>query len=257
MRLNLPPVTLNILIINGIVFLLLFISLRVYPDGTNPVQVAGRPLVEYFSIYPAGDLFGMREVVYKKQVNAYCNEFAAEGIERQMCVKNSMAQLPGAVDKFHPVQVVTALFSHDPNGIFHLVFDCLALVFLGGFLERTIGGKRFLAFYLFSGIMSNILISVFSPGLSPGLGSSTALFGAMVYVAVLNPNMPVSFFFLPAIPIRIMCFIAEAASILLLFLRHVAGIDPVPFGHFGHLMGMATALLWIYPLAPLRNKLKI
>lgn len=56
---------------------------------------------------------------------------------------------------FKPFQLVTHMFSH--GGVFHLVFNMLALVMFGGVLERIWGPKRFLLFYLITGFGAVIL----------------------------------------------------------------------------------------------------
>lgn len=253
MRINLPPVTLNLLIINGIIFLALFL----FDNKTTPIEVANRPIQEYFSVHPQGKLFGLRAHVLKHRLtNPNVSNEQVYGITYPMG-NRTPADYPTVGEyyqsSFNPIQLVTALFVH--GGIFHIVFNCMALVFIGGFLERVIGGKRFLAFYLFTGVGANILLAFLNPDSTPVIGSSTALFGIMVYVAVLHPNLPVSVFFMPSIPIRILAFILGAASILFITLEVTVGWNPVPVSHFGHLMGMVAALIWIFPLAKPREKL--
>ncbi len=57
--------------------------------------------------------------------------------------------------EFKPFQIVTHMFSH--GGVFHLVFNMLALVMFGGVLERVWGPKRFLIFYLITGLGAVVL----------------------------------------------------------------------------------------------------
>ena len=50
---------------------------------------------------------------------------------------------------FHPYQLVTHMFMHANLG--HLFFNMLSLFFLGPWVERRLGAKKFLIFYFASG----------------------------------------------------------------------------------------------------------
>ncbi|WP_372474384.1 rhomboid family intramembrane serine protease [Capnocytophaga sp. ARDL2] len=52
-------------------------------------------------------------------------------------------------------QPLTSMFMH--GGITHILFNMFALVSFGTFLEYVFGGKRFLAFYILSGLGASIL----------------------------------------------------------------------------------------------------
>lgn len=51
---------------------------------------------------------------------------------------------------FYPFQFLTYMFSH--GGFTHILFNMMGLFFLGPLLEQFWGGKRFLTFYLATGI---------------------------------------------------------------------------------------------------------
>lgn len=53
-------------------------------------------------------------------------------------------------DLFHPYQFVTYMFMH--GGIFHIFFNMFALFMFGNVLENLWGPKRFLIFYMITGI---------------------------------------------------------------------------------------------------------
>ncbi len=56
---------------------------------------------------------------------------------------------------FAPYQFVTYMFAH--GGFMHILFNMLGLVFLGPLLEQFWGPKRFLIFYLITGIGAGVL----------------------------------------------------------------------------------------------------
>jgi membrane associated rhomboid family serine protease len=53
---------------------------------------------------------------------------------------------------FRPHQLVTYLFLHDNHGIQHILYNMFALWMFGAVLENYWGAKRFLIFYIVSGI---------------------------------------------------------------------------------------------------------
>jgi membrane associated rhomboid family serine protease len=61
--------------------------------------------------------------------------------------------------KFSPVQLITYMFMH--GGLAHLFFNMLALYMFGGALESFWGPKRFLFFYLVTGIGAGIVQQLF------------------------------------------------------------------------------------------------
>ena len=58
-------------------------------------------------------------------------------------------------ENFRPYQLFTYMFAH--GGLFHIMFNMLGLIFLGPLLESYWGGKRFLTFYLVTGLGAGII----------------------------------------------------------------------------------------------------
>lgn len=59
--------------------------------------------------------------------------------------------------RFNPYQLITYMFAHSPGNIGHILFNMLALWMFGRILENRWGGKRFLFFYLASGVGAALL----------------------------------------------------------------------------------------------------
>ncbi|WP_307341860.1 rhomboid family protein [Caldalkalibacillus uzonensis] len=77
-------------------------------------------------------------------------------------------------------RLVTPMFLH--IGIWHLMFNSLALYFLGGAVERIFGTPRFLWIYLFAGISGTAASFAFTPNLAAGAsGAIFGCFGALLY----------------------------------------------------------------------------
>ncbi len=123
--------------------------------------------------------------------------------------------LPVAVvEHFWLWQLVTYMFLH--GGIFHILFNMLALWMFGAELERTWGTRYFLKFYFVTGIGSGLLTVVFSLlpfGLARYLygadiiGASGAIFGLLLAYALYFPDRPIYMYLVFPIPARIFVLI--------------------------------------------------
>jgi membrane associated rhomboid family serine protease len=98
---------------------------------------------------------------------------------------------------------ITSMFMH--AGFFHLFVNMFSLFFIGALVERIIGRKRYLWFYLLSGIFAGLFYTVFayffggsiigakifgSPD-NLAVGASGAIFGLAGLLAVLIPKKKV------------------------------------------------------------------
>ena len=100
---------------------------------------------------------------------------------------------------------LTSMFMH--GGFFHLFVNMLSLFFVGGLIEKILGQKRYLSFYLISGLVAGlffVLSGLFSQSSlnSYAVGASGAIFGLVGLMVILTPNLPVYVMFIP-IPIKI------------------------------------------------------
>ncbi|VVB82312.1 Rhomboid protease GlpG [uncultured archaeon] len=135
---------------------------------------------------------------------------------------------------------ITSMFMH--AGFFHILANMLSLFFLGAFVERIIGKKRFLSFYLLSGLFAGIffvLVSLFIPSdfASYAVGASGALFGLTGLLMVLTPNLPVYVMFIP-IPIKM----KYAAPAMLVVLWLVSSLGNIAMGNTAHLGGFLIGI---------------
>ncbi len=84
---------------------------------------------------------------------------------------------------------ITSIFMH--ASFFHLFANMFSLFFVGGFLERIIGRKRFFWVYMAAGLLGGIFYvagAYLFGGLTiPAVGASGAIFGLIGVLAVLVP----------------------------------------------------------------------
>ena len=60
-------------------------------------------------------------------------------------------------DAFFPTQLITYMFMHDLSGVWHVFFNMFAVFMFGRILEQVWGPKRFLLFYLVTGVGAGII----------------------------------------------------------------------------------------------------
>ena len=152
------------------------------------------------------------------------------------------ALVPAAVVKtFFVWQLATYMFLH--GGIWHILWNMLALWMFGCELEQTWGTRRFLRFYFFCGIGAGICIVVLNyvfgnPNI-PTIGSSGAIYGILLVSAVLWPDRVILFSFLFPIKMKYFVMIIGGISFLNSFSVN-SGVSDI-----GHLGGMAFGYLFL------------
>jgi membrane associated rhomboid family serine protease len=121
--------------------------------------------------------------------------------------------------KFWIWQLATYMFLH--GGIFHIVFNMLALWMFGAELERIWGTRYFLKFYFVTGIGAGALTVLFSTlpfafaqqvQHSIVIGASGAIYGLLLAYALYFPERPIYMYFVFPIPAKIFVAIMGAIA---------------------------------------------
>ena len=137
--------------------------------------------------------------------------------------------------------IFTSMFMHASP--WHLIMNMLSLIFLGSFLERLIGKRRFIWIYFLSGIFASLFFvffaSLFNIDINASaVGASGAIFGIAGTLAVLTPKLPVFIMFIPiAMP---MWFAIILIMVVLWVLSLIANL---PIGNTAHLGGLIVGLI--------------
>lgn len=90
----------------------------------------------------------------------------------------------------HPWTFITSMFLHQPNSLWHILFNMLTLWCVGPVLERMMGHWSFLALYAVSGLAGGTgmmlwaVLSGASGWITPVYGASGALFGLFAAILV-------------------------------------------------------------------------
>ena len=144
----------------------------------------------------------------------------------------------------------------------HLLFNLLPLYFFGSMVERYLGSKRYLAFYLLCGIFGALMYLVLNlggfivgsifqkdiaiPGLlfnsthTPLVGASAGVFGILMAGAFLAPRTTVLLFFILPIQLRTLAYALVAIA---LFMVVRGGYNAG--GEAGHLGGALAGFYFI------------
>lgn len=171
-------------------------------------------------------------------------------------------------EHFYPHQIITSMFAHD--GFTHMFFNMFAIFMFGRTLESVWGPKKFLTYYLLTGIGAAITQEIvytitfseyiFNAShvvntaelsytyqdvvniLPATVGASGAVFGVLVAFGMLFPNVELIMIPIP-IPIKAKWFVI-GYGVLELYLGFANNPND-NVAHFAHLGGLVTGLIII------------
>lgn len=151
--------------------------------------------------------------------------------------------------------LITHMFVH--GGIMHLVMNMFVLFSLGGLCERIIGKKRFIWFYLISGMFAGLLSVILSYYFGYGIlekvfgsanvymvGASGAIFAIAGLFVMLLPKLRFSIIFLPFFTLP--AYVMVPLVLVLTWLATIAA--DLPVGNVAHLGGFLAGLAYGYYL---------
>ncbi len=134
---------------------------------------------------------------------------------------------------------VTSMFMH--AGFGHLFVNMISLMFIGSFVEKLIGKKRFIGLYFAGGLFAGILFVLIAliTGIDMNVyavGASGAIFALGGLLAVLTPRLPVLVFFIIPMPMW------AAMGVLMFGLWALSLAAGIPIGNTAHLGGLIVGL---------------
>lgn len=144
---------------------------------------------------------------------------------------------------YRPWQLVTYMFMH--GGFFHLFFNMYTLFIFGGVLERVWGTRKFLFYYLVTGVgaaLVHIGTQWLTGDFALTVGASGAIYGLLLGYAMLYPDSVMMLMF-PPIRMKAKWFVLIFAGIELLL--GITG-SQVTVAHFAHLGGLLVGLVIMF-----------
>ena len=94
-----------------------------------------------------------------------------------------------------PWTIVSAIFVHD--GIYHILFNMIALYFYGMYVLTLVGEARFFLVYFIGGLIGNALFLLLAGPYSVAVGASGAIFALGGTLVMLAPRLKVIIFPIP------------------------------------------------------------
>ena len=172
----------------------------------------------------------------------------------------------------HFYQYITYMFLHSTDSLMHILNNMFMLWMFGSVIERYWGPKRFLIYYLITGITAALtqqivwaidlnrvtsgayqFVKLGDNGIIPvaeflnmptTVGASGAVFGLLLAYGMLFPNSEMYYLFLP-IPIKAKYIVLLFGAYELFSGVHATGSNVAHFAHLGGMIGgIILILLW-------------
>lgn len=138
-------------------------------------------------------------------------------------------------------QLITYQFMH--GGFTHILFNMFALWMFGMEIENMWGPKKFLLFYLLTGVAAGLLHMFVSPLFgsvpAPTIGASGAVYGVLIAFALFFPDRLIFLYFL--IPVKAKYLI----TFLIVFEFLAVDSAQSSIAHLAHLGGAIAGFLYI------------
>jgi membrane associated rhomboid family serine protease len=139
-------------------------------------------------------------------------------------------------------RLITYQFLH--ANFWHMAMNMVGLYFLGPTLEKHLGSKRFLIFYLTcgttGGVLYILLVSMGWLGVGTLVGASGAILGMLAACAILFPQFVVFFILFP-VPIRVAAIVFSLGALAVILSQ-----GPNAGGEAAHFGGMVVGALYVF-----------
>lgn len=176
------------------------------------------------------------------------------GFDSVFEIVHNQFQIPARFGEFinRPWTIITYAFAHDLTGLFHILFNMLALYWFGRVFVEYLGGDKLVAVYVLGAMFGGLFyllayntIPFFvqqSDQVQIGMvGASAAVDAIVVATAVLLPNY--TFFLLLIGPVKI-----KYIAAVVIFLSLLGTVGSNAGGNIAHLGGALIGFIYIKQL---------
>lgn len=149
---------------------------------------------------------------------------------------------PFTTGNFLPWQIFTYMFMH--GDFMHLFLNMFVLWMFGVELENVWGPKKFLFYYVMTGVgaaLANLLIAPLFTTIGPTVGASGAIYGVLAAFAYLFPNRPIYIYFFIPLKAKYMILLYMALDLFSILSSSNTGI-----AHVAHLGGAVAGFIYLF-----------
>lgn len=157
-----------------------------------------------------------------------------------------------------PWTIVTIMLAHDTHSILHIFANMVTFYFFGTPLERNIGGKKLLKFYVGAGIVASLAFVAFRnllyfawgpsaggmPTMMSAVGASGAVIACFAAVAMLYPEAEVLLYFIIPMKIKTALYAFAGFEVIGIIAKSSGFYIPIigQFASSAHLAGIVVGL---------------
>lgn len=149
-----------------------------------------------------------------------------------------------------PWTIITYAFAHDWEGVWHILFNMLALYWFGKLIIEYLGNDKLVAIYVLGALAGAVIyLLMFNTvpffqsrsGFTGMVGASAAVYAVMVAAATLLPDY--TFFLMFLGPVKI-----KYIALFLIIGSYIGSIGPNEGGNLAHLGGALMGFVYVKQL---------
>ncbi len=141
-----------------------------------------------------------------------------------------------------PWTIVTHMFVHVPQSIFHILFNMYLFYWIGGILVQFVGERKVLPIYFMGGLAGAFLAVLFTNtvpvmmGVEGAYGASAAVSAIMVAAATLTPTYTIRLFLIGVVQLRYFVLAVVVLDVIFMYQGNAGGtIAHIGGAVFGYL----------------------
>ena len=219
------------------------------PDSRTPTWGHDVPTTKWLLIVTVG-MFFLQTVLTQ---NVEFGDLPGQRFISNSYVERWFSLSPNQVLQGQIWRLVTFAFCHDRHSPFALVFNMVALWYLGSVLERMYGSREFLWFYLMSAFTCGLVFTAFGLKMLlpvPLMGASACVLSMLALYATHFPRQEILFCWVIPMQIRVLLLIYVAVDVYQI-LQAYAGQGPwIKVAYMSELWGAAFG--YFYRMQKLR-----
>jgi len=239
------PVVKYLIIANVVVFVLQIFITRTVPVNVPDLDAIMRDLPDNDN----GPLDRQRREEAARKAREAMEKMMGSLPDMRVSIVQEWLELAPAktIEQGQLWRLVTCGFCHDRYGVWHIVFNMLALYWFGTRLERMYGSREFLLFYLAAVICSSLAyvgLAYYTGSNAAAIGASGGVMGVMMLYVIYYPHETFLLFWVIPVPLWALLGIYVLYDLHPVLLQLAGDQFFTGVAHAGHLGGLAFGFLY-------------